>query len=39
MNRPGRPTFYKPEFADQPHKLCRMGAINQGWRARPADVG
>ena len=29
MDRPGRPTLYKPEFADQAHKLCLMHATNQ----------
>jgi hypothetical protein len=39
MNRPGRPTFYKPEFADQLHELCLMGATNQELAGAPADVG
>jgi hypothetical protein len=29
MARPGRPTFYKREFADHAHKLCLMRATNQ----------
>ncbi len=29
MDKPGRPTLYKPEFADQAHKLCLMGATKQ----------
>ncbi len=35
MNRPRRPTFYKPEFADQPHKHCLMGATNQELAGAP----
>jgi hypothetical protein len=38
MNRPGRPMFYEPEFADQPHKLCLMGAANPELAGAPADV-
>src|SRR5262245_40374254 len=29
MDGPGRPTLYKPEFAEQAYDLCLMGATNQ----------
>jgi hypothetical protein len=29
MDRPGRPTLYKPEFAEQAYELCLMGATSQ----------
>ena len=29
MDRPGRPSLYKPEFADQAFELCLAGATNQ----------
>ena len=28
--RPGRPTLYKPEYADQAHNHCLLGATNAG---------
>ena len=29
MARTGRPSNYKPEYADQAAKLCRLGAIDR----------
>src|ERR1700682_6774395 len=29
MDRPGRPSLYKPEFAEQAFELCLAGATNQ----------
>jgi hypothetical protein len=29
MTGPGRPTLFKPEFAEQAYNLCLMGAINE----------
>ena len=28
MNGPGRPTLYKPEYAEQAHNYCLLGATN-----------